>query len=316
MPKILQWNINGLFNNWTDLLVLIKEHNPVFISLQETHLPHNFTAHPPMGYAAYFNNLSHNNSSKQGVGVMIRRDIPHFHIDVVSSISTIAIELNLGFKITIISMYIPPCQTFSSAEILDVLKNFNTPILLLGDFNAWSHLWGSANTNSRGSLLEDVILSYDLAILNTGAPTHFSTHCSFTNVDLTLCSSSLFPMFSWYTLDCLHGSDHYPIITSFDINTPNTPTIPRAKFLIDQADWPKFQSSCCLLASRYPISTNVNKEAATIKKIILTAAHLSIPQTKRRKISRAVPWWNNDLAQLRTDKQIAWHNLKKKHVYR
>ena len=38
---ILQWNCRSIRKNFNDIQLLINEHNPVAICLQETFLPHN-----------------------------------------------------------------------------------------------------------------------------------------------------------------------------------------------------------------------------------------------------------------------------------
>lgn len=87
--RILQWNINGFINNIHELQLLIKEHNPSLISIQETHCPYNFKPIPPKGYTAYFYNSPVNTSSKQGVGLMVRNNIPHRIIDTNSTLQSL-----------------------------------------------------------------------------------------------------------------------------------------------------------------------------------------------------------------------------------
>lgn len=76
--KILQWNMNGFINNFSELQLLIKEHNPDFLSIQETHCKFDFTPIPPKGYIAYFYNIQSNTTSKQGICVLIKNK---FHTD-------------------------------------------------------------------------------------------------------------------------------------------------------------------------------------------------------------------------------------------
>lgn len=160
--RILQWNIKGFYNNSHELQLLIKEHSPSLISLQETHLPHSKTAHISNLYTHYFFNLPQNTSSKQGIAVLVRKDIPHKQIPVQSAISTIAIEINLGFKFTVLCIYIPPQQTFSLKDLQEIVYAFNTSLLITGDLNAWSPLWGSVETNHRGRTIEDLILTENM----------------------------------------------------------------------------------------------------------------------------------------------------------
>lgn len=67
--KVLQWNLKDYVNNYDHLNILIKEHLPCVISLQETHCPFQSVPLIPKSYVGYFNNLPSNVTSKQGIGV-------------------------------------------------------------------------------------------------------------------------------------------------------------------------------------------------------------------------------------------------------
>lgn len=60
---------------------------------------------------------------------------------------------------------------------------------MLGDFNAWNPLWGSIYTNQSEKIWED------------GFPTHFSTHNTFTYVDLSFSKSAVAPSLNRQTLN-------------------------------------------------------------------------------------------------------------------
>uniref|UniRef100_W8BNQ0 Putative RNA-directed DNA polymerase from transposon X-element n=1 Tax=Ceratitis capitata TaxID=7213 RepID=W8BNQ0_CERCA len=308
--NVLQWNIHGLLNNYPELNILIKECNPDVIALQETHIPANKSIFAPNKYSSFFHNNPNNNHCKQGVAIFIKKSIQHKHIPVSSNIQTLAIELDIGFRLTIISCYIPPDQNFTTREILNILNIFATPIIFVGDVNAWSPLWGSTSTNKRGEIFEDIILSKSLIVLNDGAPTHFSTHKTFTNPDITFSSASIAPKLTTRTLDELHNSDHFPILTT--ISKPSINKLkPRAKFLIEKADWQKFSVIAINTSHQTPVSNNINAEAAAIKRIIRTAAHIAIPQSRPKISSAKLPYWNNLLSSLRNSKQSAWKEYKR-----
>uniref|UniRef100_A0A0K8VY27 Putative RNA-directed DNA polymerase from transposon X-element n=1 Tax=Bactrocera latifrons TaxID=174628 RepID=A0A0K8VY27_BACLA len=308
--RILQWNMNGLLNNYPDLNILINEFSPDIISIQETHIPFNKKLHAPNKYDSYFYNSTQNTSCKQGIAVFIRKSLNHKEIPVSSNISCLAIEVDIGFKITIINCYIPPHQILSVRDISDVLNYFATPIIIMGDLNAWSPLWGSTATNKRGEIIEDIILSHDLIVLNDGSPTHFSTHGTFTHPDVILASATLAPKLTSLTLDDLHNSDHFPIITS--LSTPKSYNVkPRSKFLTEKADWPTFCSLAISLSNNKPPCPNINAETTAIKSIIRSAAHLTIPQSSTKKFTAKLPYWSNLLAILRNNKKRLWTKFKR-----
>ena len=54
----------------------------------------------------------------------------------------------------------------------NLMSQLLPPILLLGDFNAHSSLWGCSKTNVRGKLVEDLLLKHNLSLLNDGSYTY------------------------------------------------------------------------------------------------------------------------------------------------
>ncbi|CAB0027841.1 unnamed protein product [Trichogramma brassicae] len=73
--------------------------------------------------------------------------------------------------IFIFSIYAPP--RLSHEEFTGLLSNIvdeargKTPILVAGDFNAWSTEWGSRETKPRGEALLDALAPLDVLLLNT-----------------------------------------------------------------------------------------------------------------------------------------------------
>ena len=230
MISIAQWNMNGFFNNYHELQLLIKDNSPSIICIQETHLKNNLNPHTPKQYTGIFHNLPYITSSKQGISILIKKNINFKIINIISNISVLAIEINIEIKFTRINLYIPPKQTFSSSEILDILSQISTPVILVGDVNAWSTLRGSEITNDRGRALEDVILSSNLVILNNGLPTHFSTHKTFTNVDISLVSVNLATICEWKILKNFFLTDTIVTLANPHLNLKRTAQIGQNSF--------------------------------------------------------------------------------------
>ena len=75
--------------------------------------------------------------------------------------------------------------------------------------NGHHTLWRCEDVNNKGKQLEDLILKNDLILFNDKSHTYFhSASDTFTFIDLTLCSPSLF-------LDPCE-SDHFPILLEND----------------------------------------------------------------------------------------------------
>ncbi|XP_072402493.1 uncharacterized protein [Diabrotica undecimpunctata] len=88
-------------------------------------------------------------------------------------------------------------------------------LILVGDFNAHSTMWGSNSTFGRGKIIENIISNEDIFLLNTGCSTHFNISSgTFSNIDLSLCDPKLGPSLTWCPLDSLFDNDHFPILIS------------------------------------------------------------------------------------------------------
>lgn len=97
----------------------------------------------------------------------------------------------------ILNCYAEPNTDFDTflAELDFILINVNAKyILLTGDFNAKSRLWGNKNVNSKGPLLEAFISQYNLHIVNQGTTPTFSSQQGESVVDLTLSNDRLAPV--------------------------------------------------------------------------------------------------------------------------
>ena len=103
-----------------------------------------------------------------------------------------------------------------------------SPILLVGDFNVRHPLWGNTVTSPRAADLLGVTSQFSLSCLNSGLPTHYSAVWgSFSCIDLAFCSTSVLLDFSWFLLDCMHGSNHFPILVS-EVS-PEPPSSPQVE---------------------------------------------------------------------------------------
>lgn len=124
-------------------------------------------------------------------------------------------------------------------------------------------------------------------------------------------SPKLAAITNWGVLSDLHGSDHFPIITTVTSGSSQINTHLSSKFLTDRADWECFQSNATQFLTNRESSSSVNQEAATIQRAIRYAANLAIPQTHKCTKKVVVPWWSKEIHILRQNKQELWKKFKK-----
>jgi len=107
-------------------------------------------------------------------------------------------------------------MVFHTNDFYDLLHQLPPPILITGDFNSHSTIWGCTKLDCRGKMVEDIVTKHNLCILNVISSTyiHPATGSS-SAIDLSVCSPDIFLDMHWKTLDDLCGSDHYPISISY-----------------------------------------------------------------------------------------------------
>ena len=121
--------------------------------------------------------------SHGGVAVLVRNSISHRHISIVASLQAVAVRVTCGKVLTICFLYLPPFAKWSINDIADLLEQLPFLELLLGDFNAHNPLWGSNKLDSKGKIIEDILLKFNLSHLNFG-----SLRCR----DLNSCSAQMY----------------------------------------------------------------------------------------------------------------------------
>ena len=124
----------------------------------------------------------------------------------------------------------------------NLLQQFPSPYILLGDFNGHIILWGGQNNDSRGELIENFITKNDICIMNDKSYTYHSPSTkSFTSIDLSFCYTSLFLDYNCSVCEDQHNSDHFPII--IEQNTFSTEDH-NPKWKLNRANWDLFNTLC------------------------------------------------------------------------
>ncbi|XP_058449303.1 uncharacterized protein LOC131429269 [Malaya genurostris] len=177
------------------------------------------------------------------------------------------------------------CSAQYQTALSELLDKLDGPVIFLGDFNAHHLAWGSSSSNALGRFIADTTLDRNLVILNSGSPTRIDPATGHTSaIDVTFCSKSLAPKFTWRTLSDTHNSDHFPITVTIP-GWSSTRTV-RRKWLYDRADWSLYEQ---ITAETICPDVEWNVDSFTEK--LIAAANTSIPRTSGRVGPKAVPWW-------------------------
>ena len=140
--------------------------------------------------------------------------------------------------ITLCSVYLP---LFNPKDLQDLIDQLPSPFILMGDFNDHHTLWGCEEVNNRGKQLENLIVKHYLIIFNDKSSTYFHPASgTFTSIDLTLCSPSLYLDFSWRVDPDPCGRHHFPII----LENGGSPSERVQRWKLSKANWEQFRHLC------------------------------------------------------------------------
>ncbi|GFS51212.1 putative RNA-directed DNA polymerase from transposon X-element [Trichonephila clavipes] len=190
----------------------------------------------------------------------------------------------------------------STNDLNNLVDQLPAPIVILGDFNGHSTLWGSAKTNPRGRQIEQVLSDHCLCLLNHEEPTYFHEPTrSFHTLDLAICSLSLFPHLNLSVEKDLYNSDHFPVILSHDSDTGRKTFPPTYSYC--RADWALF-TQFAVIPDAMVKTESVVTSCTAVSNVLIAAADLSLPKVSSHSFQRYKPWWN-------TDCQTAYKNQRK-----
>ena len=151
----------------------------------------------------------------------------------------------------------------------------------MGDFNGHHTLLGCEDVNNRGQQLEDLILKNDLILNDTSG--------TFTSIDLTLCSPSLFLDFSWKVGPDPCGNYHFPILLEND-GPPSLERVQRWK--LAKANWDQFQHLCSTRLQQSSIS-DADDPMSLFTSILKDIAEETIPKTSAVPKRFSKPWFSD-----------------------
>ena len=273
----------------------MHDFNPGIVCLQETKLG-NASFHPGMNYVIYNSTPPPGDRAHGGAAIITSKSIQHSEIYLNSPFQAVAVSAVLGKRITICSIYLPGVIGFTKNDLQNLINQLPPPFLLLGDFNAHNPLWGGNDLDNFGGIVEDILNTNDIILLNNGSMTYHNIHTNTSSaIDLSICSSNIAVDFDWYVNTYLHGSDHYPIHLKFSENIPSSSP---PKWKHQDADWTKFRQGVCLDKDFESFPSHLEAYSFFTEKVLISA-EAAIPKTGGKPRRPAVPWWDKTCTILR-----------------
>lgn len=299
--NIIHWNCQGYRSKYEDLICILHEKHPAIMLLQETMLSID-TLRPPNGYQIYNNfNIP---TPGHGLATLVRNDIPHMTHNLNTNLQATAFRIRLSKLYTVCNIYISPNAIVYPNDITSLVDQLPPPVILCGDFNTRHHLWDDLCTNpdARSRIIENLLLTSRLLLLNTGTPTHFHIQSGTSSaIDLSICSANVSSSLNWSVMSDTYGSDHYPIIIEeIDSIIPMTQT----RYVERRADWNKFRELTKIDDPMNLVDEFCVDELMEIyNQQIISAADISIPKSSPIPRPRKVPWWNIECARANDERK-------------
>ena len=172
-----------------------------------------------------------------------------------------------------------------SEHITSLTRSLPSPYPLAMDANAHHLHWGSPAIDARVTLLFNFLDSANLACLNSGEPTFYSSSGLFRSIDLTFSSPTLAPLFSWHLHFDSFNSDHFLILLDSSFFFPHVSPIP--KWNLSEADWDRFRSDL-QQPTRFE---SLDQSCQSTSDALLSAATHSVPFSTPRPRCRVAFWW-------------------------
>lgn len=120
--QILQWNLNGFYKKLDELKLLISEHDPVIICLQETNF-NNFNKAKLKNYNEYYINKVDCLRDSGGAAIYIKKDYPSKAINKTSNLEVIVATVKLNdFELNICNIYLPNQHKFEKNDIENIIN--------------------------------------------------------------------------------------------------------------------------------------------------------------------------------------------------
>jgi len=227
-------------------------------------------------------------------------------------VTTALVSTQIG-PIAVISFYIQPHTAEGLQDLESHLHNarkHSPRLLLMGDGNGHSPLWGPQPNNKQGDLIENLISAVGIEVINspTSLPTFQPRNGNPPSwLDLTMGSSQVVSrVIRWEVApDIVPHSDHAAIITTLALRTA---PIRRTKPDWKHTNWIKFAQSLTRALPRRPRLSDlpgqeaIDEQVLGLQKAIQQAISENVP--KKTVSSYSKPWFSPQVKE-------AYHEMKK-----
>ena len=210
--KIISWNAHSLNAHCHQLKLYINSTRikPHIICIQETWLKEK-SKFSLTGYT--MESKCRDDGRGGGVATFIKEGVAYSRYselekEEVEAVIT-AIHTDQRDPIYIANIYILPQANIIKEELQEIFQL--NKVLICGDLNAKSRLWGSPINDAKGIIIQEMLEDHNLTVLNTGEGTRLNHDGKYSHLDISLTSNTLAINSNWMIIDDDEwGSDHLP----------------------------------------------------------------------------------------------------------
>jgi len=227
--------------------------------------------------------------------------------------------------IIVVGVYIPPGRGRTFFEnrlerIGEAVREYASyPIIVAGDFNAYSGVWGSRRTDLRGRILEGWAASLGLHLLNVGSASTCMRPQGESVVDLTWATApAAARVTGWRVVGELTDTDHCYIEMVLESSPAQVlrRRFPRPRrWVLRKMEEDKFVQT--LYAGLWPAAAaeeegtgGVKACAGRLRDLLIEACDSAMPRASPRP-RWAVYWWSEEIASLRQSAHETRRTLKR-----
>ena len=296
MSKIIQWNCNGLLSRKAELerFLSVQTNLPDVLCIQESFLNKNISSFSIRGYTTERSDRAQ--GQRGGLVTLVKCGLTYERLPNPTSIEAMIIQIKLqSGKVTIVNVYHAPGTPIDGDEYERLFQQHHRDSIILGDFNAYSTIFGATRTDARGRVIENLLDDYNMAVLNTGVGTYIRRSGEMSHLDISMASTNIARIANWYVHDDPMGSDHLPVIIKLcDPAIIEDAYIPQ--WCYRRANWDGFKKDCQRLMTSDLVDDDVTASQDRLVNVIITAADNNIPTVKPNSDPRHkyVPYWTDE----------------------
>lgn len=219
-------------------------------------------------------------------------------------------------KMKVANLY-NPCQKLTKVMLEGIWERGNGKVIICGDFNAHSSLWGSTRTDENGKIIEEYMDEHNLVCLNDGRGTRFDVgRGTESAIDLTIVSEQIAGSSQWEVFnDNSMGSDHYPIWTKMSDQSVQLEGNWFPRWKMKEVNWEHY--SMVASGKLMGIMSNLGDDVEELNSMITGILYESAEETigKSTGMKKMVPWWSEGCKEAIKARNKAFKVIKLNHTF-